>query len=119
LLGVVENWIKELTGLIESGQREDGYLNTYFAHEKFDQRCSNLGVMHELYCAGHFIQASIAHFCALGCERLLNCALWLADHIPRRFGWQESGKQPCTNSHEVIEMALVELWRTTGNCLQY
>jgi DUF1680 family protein len=111
----LQAWMEELSGLIETAQRPDGYLNTYFTFEKADERWTNLGMMHELYCAGHFIQAAIACYRALGNDRLLKCALQLADHICSWFGPAESGKRLGTGGHEEIEMALVELWRTTGN----
>jgi DUF1680 family protein len=96
---------------VEAAQQPDGYLNTYFMFEKEAERWTNLRDMHELYCAGHLIQAAVAHYRASGSQRLLQVASRLADHLDTRFG---PGKQPGTPGHEEIEMALVELARTTG-----
>jgi len=96
---------------IISAQDEDGYLNTYFAFEKKKDRWSNLRDMHELYCAGHLIQASIAYYRATGEDELLDAACRFADHITGIFG---SGKRSGTPGHPGIEMALVELYRLTG-----
>ncbi|HSH78989.1 MAG TPA: beta-L-arabinofuranosidase domain-containing protein, partial [Herpetosiphonaceae bacterium] len=98
---------------IADAQQPDGYLNTYFMFDKASERWSNLRDMHELYCAGHLIQAAIAHHRATGSDRLLAVACRLADHICDTFGPEEEGKQPGTDGHEEIEMALVELARET------
>jgi DUF1680 family protein len=99
---------------IEDAQQPDGYLNTYFTFEKAKDRYSNLKDMHELYCAGHLIQAAVAHHRATGSDRLLNVTIRLADHICNTFGLEEEGKKPLTDGHEEIELALVELARDTG-----
>lgn len=99
---------------IADAQQPDGYLNTYFTFERAAERWTNLRDTHELYCAGHLIQAAIAHRRATGSDRLLHVARRLADHICDRFGPPETGRQPGTPGHEEIEMALVELARETG-----
>jgi len=100
---------------IEDAQRQDGYLNTYFTFEKASKRWTDLTHKHELYCAGHLIQAAVAHHRATGSERLLNVARRFADHICDTFGPEEEGKRLGTDGHEEIEMALVELFRDTGD----
>ena len=99
---------------IADAQQPDGYLNTYFMFEHEAERWSNLRDLHEMYCAGHLIQAAVAHHRATGEDRLLNVARRLADHICSVFG-PEAGKRPGTDGHEEIEMALVELYRDTGD----
>lgn len=99
---------------IAAAQQPDGYLNTYFMFERAGQRWTNLRDMHELYCAGHLIQAAIAHYRSTGSDRLLRVARRLADHIYDVFGPEEAGKRPGTSGHAEIEMALVEMARTTG-----
>jgi DUF1680 family protein len=98
---------------IEAAQEPDGYLDTYFTGEHRSERWTNLRDLHELYCAGHLIQAAVAHHRATGSEQLLNVACRLADHIDRVFGPQP-GQREGTSGHEEIEMALVELTRETG-----
>jgi DUF1680 family protein len=70
--------------------------------------------MHELYCAGHLIQAAVAHRRATGSPRLLEVARRLADHIVDTFGPASEARQPGVPGHPEIEMALVELARETG-----
>ncbi|GAA4010756.1 glycoside hydrolase family 127 protein [Deinococcus rubellus] len=110
----LEDMIAEATGLIESAQDENGYLDTYYTAGREDQRWSNLKDNHELYCAGHFIQAAVAHHRTTGSEQLLNVARRLADYIGSVFGPASQGKCELTDGHEEIEMALVELYRETG-----
>lgn len=98
---------------IEAAQQPDGYLNTYFALERADQRWSNLKDAHELYCAGHLFQAAAAHYRATGSDRLLTVARRLADHICSVFG--PPPKRSGTCGHPEVELGLVELARTTGD----
>jgi DUF1680 family protein len=100
---------------IAAAQGPDGYLDTYFALDRAAERWTNLRDKHELYCAGHLIQAAIAHQRATGRGRLLAVARRLADHICATFGPAAAGKRPGTPGHEGIEMALVELSRETGD----
>ena len=107
---MLDNVISE----IEDAQDENGYLNTYFTFEQASEHWSNLRDMHELYCAGHLIQAAIAHHRSTGEDRLLKVATKFADLICDAFGLEEEGKSLGTGGHPEIEMALVELARTTG-----
>jgi DUF1680 family protein len=101
----------QVIDLIAAAQRPDGYLNTYFTFERAPERWKNLRDMHELYCAGHLIQAAIAWRRATGEARLLGVARRLADHICQTFGPR---RRQGTPGHPEIEMALVELGRETG-----
>ena len=96
---------------IAAAQQPDGYVHTYFALERADQRYSDLINKHELYCAGHLIQAGIAHHRATGAETLLDVAVRLADHICAEFG---PDARETADGHPEIELALVELARETG-----
>lgn len=98
---------------IAAAQRPDGYLNTWFAVERADQRWTNPD-LHETYCGGHLIQAAIAHFRATGKTTLLDVACRFADHLDATFGPESEGKRFWLDGHEEIELALVELARTTG-----
>ena len=97
--------------LVAAAQQEDGYLNSYFQVAAPGEHFANLGWDHELYCAGHLIQAAIAHARGPGDTRLLDVARRLADHIDEVFG---PGRNEGTPGHPEIEMALVELSRLTG-----
>jgi len=95
---------------VADAQRPDGYLNTYFTFERADERWTDFD-LHEMYCAGHLIQAAVAHFRATGTRRLLDVAIRFADHICDLFGPEEQGKRQAVDGHEEIEMAFVELFR--------
>ena len=106
--------IDTVVGMIERAQDETGYVNTYFSVDRVDERWSDLRNKHELYCAGHLIQAAVAHHRATGSDRLLNVATRFADLICDTFGPAADGKREQTDGHEEIELALIELYRTTG-----
>lgn len=106
----IEKLVDEIIEEIRLAQDEDGYLDTYFTFERKKERWTNLKDMHELYCAGHLIQAAIAHHRATGKRNLLDVAIKFADHIESVFG---PGKKEGTCGHPEIEMALVELFRET------
>ncbi|RJS90945.1 glycoside hydrolase family 127 protein [Candidatus Bathyarchaeota archaeon] len=109
--GKLYRLVRRTLSEILSAQDNDGYLDTYFFFEKKKERWSNLRDMHELYCAGHFIQAAIAYYRAVGDKEVLDAACRLADHINKVFG---PDKRIGTPGHPEIEMALVELYRLTG-----
>ena len=67
---------------------------------------------HEMYIAGHLIQAAIADKRVRGKDQLLGVACRFADHICDQFG---PDARPEVDTHPEIEMALVELFRLTGN----
>ncbi len=105
---------------ITEAQADDSYLNTYYTFERADDRWANLQDHHELYCAGHLIQAAIAHHRATGGDRLLNVARRFADLICETFGEENDknseadGQRAGAPGHPEIEMALIELARLTG-----
>ncbi len=104
--------VDHLIALIAAAQDSDGYLDTYFTFARIPERWTDLAVMHELYCAGHLIQAAVAHHRALGRRDLLDVALRLANHIVATFN--PMGRQGA-DGHPEIEMALIELARDTGD----
>jgi uncharacterized protein len=106
--------VDEVIDLIEKAQRPDGYLNTYFSIKDKDGRWTNLLEAHELYSAGHFIEAAVAHAEATGKQRALLIACRLADHIDGVFG-TGPGQLRGYDGHPEIELALVSLFRATGN----
>ncbi len=105
--------VDEAITIVAAAQRPDGYLNTYFALERADERWTDFD-LHEMYCAGHLFQAAVAHHRATGSTRLLDVATRFADHIDDTFGPPEQGKRIGTDGHPEVEMALVELARETG-----
>lgn len=105
--------VEQVATQIEAMQQADGNLHSYFIFDKADQRFTWLEQSHELYCVGHFVQAAVAHFRATGEERLLQVACRAADFLHRTFG-PDDNQLHLTDGHQEIEMALVELARTTG-----
>lgn len=99
--------------IIEKAQQPDGYLDTYYIINGMDKRWTNLTDHHELYCAGHMIEAGIAYYKGTGKEKLLEVVKRLADCIDSTFG-PEEGKIHAYPGHEIVEMALVRLYETTG-----
>nr|WP_260845556.1 beta-L-arabinofuranosidase domain-containing protein [Paenibacillus sp. Y412MC10] len=109
----LEKVADEAIDLIGAAQQEDGYLNTYFTIDKLDQRWTNLMDCHEMYTAGHLIEAAVAYFYGTGKTKLLDIARKVADHIDERFG-PEEGKIRGYDGHQEIELALVKLYHATG-----
>jgi hypothetical protein len=103
--------VDDVVAAVAAAQAPDGYLNTYFQLVEPDGRWSNLHRMHELYCAGHLIEAAVAHRDATGEEDLLDVATAFADLIDDRFGPEGVQGYP---GHEELELALVRLYRATG-----
>jgi DUF1680 family protein len=122
MAGAPEDTRQALDGMIDAAidviaaaQFDDGYVNSYFSNEREGERWSNLRDLHELYCAGHLIQAAVAHHRVTGKDSLLGIATRFADLICDTFGPAGEGKREETDGHPEIEMALVELYRETGN----
>jgi DUF1680 family protein len=109
----LEAELDRLIATIAKAQRDDGYLNTYFQLVEPSNRWANLRDCHELYVAGHFIEAGVAHFHATGKSALLDVVCKLADLIGRTFG-PGPGQLTGYCGHEEIELALVKLARATG-----
>lgn len=102
---------EEAIDLLEAAQMDDGYLNSYWQVVEPDRRWVDIDNGHELYCAGHLIQAAVAYHRGTGDTRLLEITRRFVDHIDRAFG---PGKRGVAPGHPEIEMALVELYRVTG-----
>ncbi len=99
----------QVIALLETAQQPDGYLDSYF-QVSGEPRYARLAWSHEMYCAGHLIQAAVALRRGAGDDRLLAVATKLANHLVREFAGRERG----LDGHPVIETALVELYRETG-----
>ncbi|MDR1059689.1 MAG: glycoside hydrolase family 127 protein [Clostridiales bacterium] len=109
----VEAKIEALIDLVEAGMSADGYFNSYFQsvepHMRWTRRAD-----HELYCAGHFMEAAVAYYEATGRRRFLDLMRRSGDHIRAVFA--ESGSAAFeTPGHEEIELALLRMWRCDGD----
>ncbi|MBN1933759.1 MAG: glycoside hydrolase family 127 protein [Anaerolineae bacterium] len=98
---------------IAAAQRPDGYLNIHFTVVEPEKRWTNLRDWHELYCAGHLMEAAVAYYEGTGKRVLLDVLCRYADHIDRTFGPGEGQKRGYPG-HEEIELGLVKLYRATG-----
>jgi len=107
----LDKQVDEIIAWIAAAQQDDGYLNSYYTLVEPDKKWTNLKDKHELYCAGHLFEAAVAHYRATGKRTLLDVACKFADHIDSTFGPDKRHGVP---GHEEIELALVKLWRVTG-----
>ena len=96
-----------------SAQQEDGYLNTYFTLVEKEKRFHSLAWDHELYCAGHLMEAAVASYVNLGKRELLDTMCRYADYLCTVFG-KEKGKRRGWPGHPEIELALARLYAVTG-----
>ncbi|MVA75260.1 glycoside hydrolase family 127 protein [Auraticoccus sp. F435] len=104
---------REVTAVVAAAQQEDGYLDSVVQVRLGPEgRYTDLPWSHEHYCAGHLIQAAVAQVRCTGDRELLEVAVRLADHLVATFG---EDRRHDVDGHPVIEMALVELYRETGN----
>lgn len=99
--------------MYEKLQQEDGYLNAWFQRVQPGRRWTNLRDHHELYCAGHLIEAAVAYYQATGKRKLLDIMSRFADYMITVFGHGE-GQLRGYCGHEEVELALVKLARVTG-----
>lgn len=101
-----DEWIAK----IASAQEPDGYINTFYSLTGLDKRWQDME-KHEDYCAGHLIEAGVAYYQATGKRQLLDVAIRMADHIDTQF---RQVNKPWVSGHEEIELALVKLYKATG-----
>jgi DUF1680 family protein len=94
-----------------AAQEPSGYLNTNYVGEKTALRFIEMQRSHELYCLGHLLQAAIAYYRATGDRKLLDGGIRFVEYLLTNFGPK---KRPLLTGHPELEMALVELYRTTG-----
>ena len=100
-----DEWIDKFA----AAQQPDGYINTFYTLTGLDKRWTNMD-KHEMYCAGHMIEAGVAYYQATGKRKLLDVCIRMTDHMMSQFG---PGKSHWVPGHEEIELALVKLYQTT------
>lgn len=107
-------FVADTTALLEKAQDADGYLNSYYQGDHRDQQWRELHFSHELYTAGHLIQAAVAAVRSApgtpAAEQLVQVARRFADLLVQRFA--DSAE---VDGHPEVETALVELYRATGH----
>ena len=100
-----DEWIDKFA----AAQQPDGYINTFYTLTGLDKRWTNMD-KHEMYCAGHMIEAGVAYYQATGKRKLLDVCIRMTDHMMSQFG---PAKRHWVPGHEEIELALVKLYQTT------
>ena len=108
LLKKVESAVDDII----SNADENGYFNSHFLVTEQEKRFK-IRSQHELYCAGHLIEAAIAHRDATGNDRFLKAMCKYADYIEKVFKIEKSAAF-ITPGHPEIELALVKLYAATG-----
>jgi DUF1680 family protein len=103
--------VDELIAKIAAAQQPDGYLNTFIQLTQPDLRFKNFAFFHEDFSMGHLFEAAVGHYESTGKKSLLNVAVKAADLLDSTFG---PGKRDFISGHEGIELALVRLYRATG-----
>ena len=104
----------KIVDLIASAQQPDGYLNVYFTVVEPELRWKKISETHELYCAGHLLEAAVAGYTLLGKRKLLDVMCRYIDYIDSVFG-REEGKMRGYPGHQELELALIRLYEATGN----
>lgn len=102
----------DIIDVIERKQDESGYYNIYFQTVEPSARFTKREE-HELYCAGHLMEAAVAYYQATGKDKLLKVMCKYADYIEQVFVKEKSASFT-TPGHEEIELALVKLYHCTG-----
>lgn len=109
----LERTADEVIDIIAKAQCEDGYLNTYFTIKEPGKRWGDLCEGHELYTAGHMMEAAVAYYLGTGKQKFLEVMVCFADLICDTFGVQE-GKIHGYPGHQEVEIGLIKLYQVTG-----
>lgn len=109
----LEQVADEMIEIIGKAQQPSGYLNTFFTIKEPDKKWTNLTECHELYSAGHMIEAGVAYYRATGKRNLLDIVCRIADDIAVVFG-DGPGQIAGYDGHQEVELALVKLYEATG-----
>ena len=99
----LQAYLDGIIAMIAAAQDSDGYLDTHFMGDRKKNRFKSIspGPKHELYCMGHMIEASVAHYEMTGKRTMLDVAVKLADHVDSIFG---PGKRDNVPHHKEIEL---------------
>ena len=108
----LEKIMDNLIDLIEKNQDKCGYFNIFFTVIEPENRFKNRDC-HELYCAGHLMEAAVAYYQATGKKKFLDLMCKYADYIEKRFKIDKD-TDFVTPGHEEIELALVKMYEVTG-----
>jgi DUF1680 family protein len=107
---------EDIIDLVVSVQKPNGYIGTYFVDDRatLSMRPDTQQTGHELYCLGHMLQGAIAYYRSTGDRKWLNAGIRMVnDFVLPSYG--PAPKLPIISGHPEVEMALVELYRITGD----
>lgn len=107
---------QKLIDLVVSVQEPNGYLNTYYQDDRKNLRmlAQTQTTGHELYNMGHMLQGAIAYYRATGDRKMLDAGIrFVDDFVLPNYG--PAPKKPIVSGHPEIELALIELYRITGD----
>ncbi|UKZ95934.1 uncharacterized protein TrAFT101_010742 [Trichoderma asperellum] len=104
--------VRELVDMIRDAQQPDGYINVHYTVVEPQKRWSNLRDMHELYNAGHLIEAALAHHKYYRNNHFLDPIIKYVSLIHCTFGTSEA-QLHAYPGHPEIEMALFRLYSVT------
>ncbi|HEV7965760.1 MAG TPA: beta-L-arabinofuranosidase domain-containing protein [Actinoplanes sp.] len=112
----LRGFLADTAALLEKAQDPDGYLDSYYQVDHRDRQWTELHFSHELYCAGHLIQAAVAAARSVpddpAARQIVAVARRFADLLVQRYG---PDGEAAVDGHPEIETALVELYRVTGH----
>ena len=113
----LEATVDAVIDLIAEAQDEDGYLDTYFTIKEREHRWQDLHEAHELYCAGHMMEAACAYYESTGKDKLLKVMQKNVAHIYHVFIEEGNAGYP---GHPEVELALMKMYRLTKDpkCLE-
>ncbi len=110
----VNAFVESAGSLIARAQRDNGYVNSWFQGQHPELIWKDLRWGHELYCAGHLLQAAVAGS-RMGGSPLSPVAERLLEHLFQTFSLAEDdGRLVGVCGHPEIETALVEYYRLAG-----
>ncbi len=107
----LEQQLDAIIARIAAAQAPDGYLHTFHTVKLPTEKWTDMTNRHELYCAGHLLEAALAHHRATGKRTLLDVAVKFIDYIDRMFGPE---KRLAVPGHQEIELALIKLHELIG-----
>ena len=108
-----EKRVDHLADCIERGRLDNGYFNIYFEQLAPDMIFKDRDC-HELYCAGHLLEAAVEYYKATGKKKLLDLLTDYMDYIKRIFV-DENSAAFSSSGHEEIELALIKLYDLTDD----
>src|SRR5437763_69626 len=107
-----DSMIREVVAI----QEPSGSLNTDYQGDRVALRMAQHDQEggHEMYCLGHMLQGAIAYYRATGDSTLMDAGARMVDNFVLPNYGPGPNQKPIISGHPEIEMALIELYRTTG-----